>query len=147
MQEAADARSINRWAAFGLPLALVAVDQAFKWYSQHLLPPQGVFLVPGLLGLEPFQNPGIAFGIPVPGLVLTLGSLALALGFGAVGLRRRNLGALLVAAGGLSNAFDRIVFGVTFDYVRLGPWSLVNLADGMIVAGLALFLWNRSASR
>ncbi|TAK05197.1 signal peptidase II [Patescibacteria group bacterium] len=129
-----------RRSAYILPIVLIGVDQALKWYSQHLLPSQGVFLVPGLLGFEPFQNPGIAFGIPVPGLVLTLGSLALALGFGALGVRRGNLGALLVAAGGLSNAIDRVFFGVTFDYIRIGPWSLVNLADGMIVAGLLLFL-------
>lgn len=146
MQEATHPGGLKR-SAFLLPVVLVGIDQALKWYAQHLLPPQGVFLVPGLLGVELFRNPGIAFGIPVPGPVLTLGSLALAVGFGTVGVRRNSLGALLVAAGGLSNAFDRIVLGVTVDYVRLGPWSLVNLADGLIVAGLALFLWNRSASR
>lgn len=129
-----------RRSAYVLPIALLAVDQALKWYSQHLLPGQGVFLVPGLLGFEPFQNAGIAFGIHVPGIVLTLGSLALALGFGVIAVHRNQPAALLVAAGGLSNAFDRIVFGVTFDYLRLGPWSLVNLADGMIVVGLFLFL-------
>ncbi len=125
---------------FILPVVLIIVDQLLKWYSQHLLPSQGVFLVPGLLGLELFRNPGIAFGIPVPGLVLTLGTLALAAGFGILGIRRANLGALLVAAGGLSNAVDRIFFGVTIDYLRVGPWSLVNLADAMIVVGLLLFL-------
>ena len=129
-----------RRRAYVLPVALIAVDQALKWYSRHLLPSQGVFLIPDLLGFEPFQNAGIAFGIPVPGLILTLGSFALALGFGIVAVRRNQPAALLVAAGGLSNAFDRIVFGVTFDYLRLGPWSLVNLADGMIIAGLVLFL-------
>lgn len=136
-----------RRSAYILSIVLIGVDQALKWYSQHFLPRQGVFLVPGLLGFEPFQNAGIAFGIPVPALMLTLGSLALAIGFGILGVRRANPGALLVAAGGLSNAIDRIFFGVTFDYLRIGPWSLVNLADGMIVAGLALFLWNKSTSR
>ncbi|MEK7073657.1 MAG: signal peptidase II, partial [Patescibacteria group bacterium] len=116
------------------------VDQVIKWYSQHLLPIQGVFLIPGLLGLEPFINPGIAFGIPVPGVLLTVGTTALAIGFGILGVRKAHLGALLVAAGGLSNAIDRIFFGVTFDYLRVGPWSLVNLADGMIIVGLLLFL-------
>lgn len=120
-----------------LPVAALAADQGFKWASRHLLPPQGVSLVPGLLAIEPYQNPGIAFGIPVPGIVLTVGSLLLALGFGAYAVRRGSLAAGLVAAGGLSNAIDRLSFGVTFDYLRLGPWSLVNLADGLIVAGLA----------
>lgn len=136
-----------RRGAYVLPIVLVVVDQALKWYSQHLLPRQGVFLIPNLLGFEPFQNAGIAFGIPVPGLLLTAGTAALAIGFGIIGVRRANPGALLVAAGGLSNAIDRIFFGVTFDYVRIGPWSLVNLADGMIIAGLAMFLWKKSASR
>lgn len=129
-----------RQSAYIIPVALICVDQAIKWYSQHLLPIQGVFLIPGLLGLEPFLNPGIAFGIPVPGLLLTAGTAALAIGFGIIGVRRANQGALLVAAGGLSNAIDRIFFGVTFDYLRVGPWSMVNLADGMIIIGLLLFL-------
>ncbi len=128
-----------------LPAAALLADQGCKWASRHLLPPQGVSLVPGLLALEPYQNPGVAFGIPVPGIVLTLGSLLLALGFGAYAARRDSLPAALVAAGGLSNAIDRLTFGVTFDYVRLGPWSLVNLADGLIVAGLArLMLFHRT---
>ncbi len=130
-----------RRLTFVLPVALIVADQALKWYSRHSLPSQGVLLIPGLLRFEPFQNPGIAFGIPVPDLLLTLGTLALALGFGFLAWKRRDVGALFVAAGGLSNACDRILFGVTFDYLRVGPWSMVNLADAMIVAGLAIFLF------
>lgn len=134
---------MRRFAIFVGPLIGLALDQLLKWYSRHSLPPEGVFLIPGLLGLESFQNPGIAFGIAVPHLVLTLGSLLLAGGFGVWGWRRASLPALFVALGGLSNAIDRIFFGVTFDYLRIGPLSVINLADTMIAIGLFALLFQQ----
>lgn len=122
-----------------LVLALLLItDQSIKWISRHLLSPEGVFLIPGYLGLEPYQNPGIAFGIPVPHIILTLGTVILTAIFAIWGIKKQRFAALLVATGGLSNAVDRILFGVTFDYIRIGPLSLVNLADTMIAIGLVL---------
>lgn len=120
--------------------AVIGFDQAAKWAAQHLLPSEGVLLFPGWFHLELFRNPGIAFGILVPPLLLTLGSLAVGLGFTAWGLQKNSIPTILIGAGGISNAIDRLLLGVTIDYMRIGPWSLINLADVAIFVGLALFL-------
>lgn len=120
--------------------AVIGFDQAAKWAAQHLLPGEGVLLFPGWFHLELFRNPGIAFGILVPPLLLTIGSLVTGLGFTGWGLQKNSIPTILIGAGGISNAIDRLFLGVTIDYLRLGPWSLVNLADMAIFLGLALFL-------
>lgn len=125
-----------------LKFALVlAADQAVKWAILHLLPAEGVFLVPQLLGLEKFLNPGIAFSIPFPGLISTILTVSLGVAFTFWGLWKQQLPAILIGAGGVSNAIDRALLGVTVDYLKIGPWSYLNLADLAIVAGLAFFLF------
>lgn len=143
MQEKADPRGlIANLAATAVSLALLAADRALKAYALHSLPKEGVFWIPGLLGLERFENRGLAFGIPAGTIFPILLSLA-ALAFLAYHLARRKRGrwtALasgLVVLGALSNLYDRMTLGYVVDYLRIGPWSLVNLADGMVVAGLA----------
>lgn len=89
-----------------------------------------------------FLNTGIAFSIPVPATifwpaaVLALGVLAWTY---VRAFRSAPLTAALVAfiaAGAISNLYDRIVYDATVDYLLFFGRSAVNLADGMIVGGL-----------
>jgi len=130
---------------FALPVALLAIDRLLKSYALHSLPSEGVFWIPGLLGLERFDNHGLAFGIPVGNLT----ALVLSLVAGAAlfyGLKTRKRGpihvfsALLIFLGAISNFYDRLALGFVVDYLRLGPISFVNIADGMIVAGLLMIM-------
>lgn len=137
----------------GIILSLVglAADRALKWYALHSLPPEGVFIVPGLLGLERFKNAGLAFSIPFQQTAILLASLAAAF-FIAKNLlggkgSPKNVSALaLIISGAASNFYDRLTLGYVIDYLRLGPVSLVNIADGLIVAGLLLALAGKKNS-
>jgi signal peptidase II len=43
----------------------------------------------------------------------------------------------LILSGGVSNFVDRIVYGHVVDYVDIGFWPVFNVADAMIVVGIA----------
>ena len=49
------------------------------------------------------------------------------------------LGASILIAGALSNLIDRMLYGVTIDYIRIFT-SIFNLADLAIVLGAVLLL-------
>ncbi|MFC1627329.1 signal peptidase II [Patescibacteria group bacterium] len=49
------------------------------------------------------------------------------------------LGLWLIILGGMSNVFDRIVYGYVIDWIH-SPISVFNVADVMIVAGCGLVL-------
>jgi len=71
------------------------------------------------------------------------------LGLGAVIVvwwKNRSLGAWFVMLGGVSNVFDRLVFGYVIDFLNVPLLPVVgrtffNLADVMIDIGLVILLW------
>ncbi len=126
---------------------LIVLDQIAKlWAERHLDPVPDPFL-PGLY-LTYVKNTGIAFGL-FQGNGELLGWLSLAtgvillvyLGFGRPN-RWTQLALSLIAAGALGNAIDRIGRGYVIDYLDLGPglWPVFNLADALVVVGVALLL-------
>lgn len=95
-------------------------------------------------GWDYFENPGVAFGLPIPNAVLLIITpiilLGLAWWFGKKKRDRRYvLGFSLILFGAISNYIDRMLFGVTIDYLRFFT-SVINLADVMIVCGAGLLL-------
>ncbi len=129
-------------------LLLFVVDRALKNYAQYSLPPEGVFWIPNLLGLERYANTGIAFSLPAHrNLVLIATGIIL---FGVIShvlkerLSTRNIVALgFLVFGAASNFYDRLTLGAVIDYLRIGPISLVNIADGMVVVGIVLLMFQR----
>jgi len=101
-----------------------------------------------LVSFELFLNRGIAFSLPLPAAVfwpltaLAFAGLAWALIAVWRGGRHRQLAApmVLVVLGALSNLWDRLTIGATVDYLIFVRTSAINLADAMIVAGLAVIL-------
>ncbi|MEA3355181.1 MAG: signal peptidase II [Patescibacteria group bacterium] len=51
-------------------------------------------------------------------------------------------GYLLIILGGLSNLFDRVVYGYVIDMINLFSLSVFNLADAMIMTGCVLILFS-----
>ena len=51
-----------------------------------------------------------------------------------------SMGYWLIILGGLSNLFDRIVYGYVIDTIPLFSFSVFNLADVMVISGSALIL-------
>ena len=91
----------------------------------------------GPFGIESLLNKNLLIWLPVPGIVMTiLSGLVLA---GIVWLVLRYplyiYPLVLVLAGGISNFIDRLSYGATVDYLRVG--GLVgNIADILVVVGL-----------
>ena len=124
---------------------LIALDQIFKLWAERFLDPVPDPFLPGLY-LTYIKNTGIAFGL-LQGKSALLGWFSLAVGVGLLVVlgygRRRGLlefALALIAAGAIGNAIDRIGRGYVIDYLDLGPglWPVFNLADALVVVGVAL---------
>jgi len=70
-------------------------------------------------------------------------ALFVAWAFGRSVLRTETLRALslaLILGGALGNLYDRLVFGYVFDWILLFHWSIFNVSDIAIGAGIVMFL-------
>lgn len=119
---------------FILPGSAIAVilDQASKWFILAHFPGYVIF------------NSGIAFGLPVPNIVLLIGIPLLLAGFLYWSLTQKKspdyflLSTLysLILGGGLSNYLDRVFRGSVVDFIDLGFWPSFNLADSFLTVGI-----------
>lgn len=60
------------------------------------------------------------------------------------GSRVARAGFLLTLAGALGNYTDRLVRGFVVDFIRLPYWPVFNVADMLVVAGVALLCWDHA---
>jgi lipoprotein signal peptidase len=120
------------------------IDRFLKWATLHIWSQPN--LVNNYFGWEPFLNPGIAFGLPIPNpLIITLTfPIIILVGmllFRSFHEQRSALhvfGLVLVFFGAFSNLLDRFFYHYTIDYFLLFR-SVFNLADIWIVAGFVLY--------
>ena len=121
------------------------IDQILK-YLARTNPDLTYYLWKPWLGWEYFANPGIAFSIPFPNLLLIIFTPLIILGLFVILNKQKSpslyftLGILLIIAGAVSNLIDRILFAHTIDYLRVIT-GVINLADVIIVVGAGLLLW------
>jgi len=143
------------WAAYGLALVVVILDQASKSYligPFHLADRESVAILP-FFHLTSVANAGVSFGMLQAGgafgrWMLVAFSTAVVVGLGVWAARNtRLLTALavgLIMGGAIgNNLIDRVRFGAVVDFLDfrgLGfPW-IFNLADSAITVGVALLL-------
>lgn len=122
---------------------LLVVDQICKaWAINH--PGFSFYLIDPWLGWEFFLNPGVAFGIPIPGSVMSIITLPIVFFLSWLLYKKYQApktlfselcGLTLIIFGALSNYLDRLIINNTIDYLRLF-YSVINLADVMIICGL-----------
>lgn len=122
------------------------LDQYFK-YLARTNPDYTYYLWKKWLGWEYFINPGIAFGLPFPNILLLIITPLVIIGliyYLSKAKHKNNslyLGIILIISGALSNLIDRAVFSTTTDYLRIYT-SLINIADILIVLGAILLILN-----
>jgi len=133
---------------------LVGCDHATKVAAHTVLQGRTVDLVPGVLDLRYAENRDTAFsltyGMHSPYKAVVLSMLAV-VGVVAVALlwwRRRQtsraeqVGYAMLLAGAVGNVADRVARGFVVDFIHLHYWPVFNVADVLIVAGVAwLALW------
>lgn len=140
----------------GVAVASVAIDQAHKWWmlrSVNIAERQPIE-VTGFLDLVLVWNYGISYGLlaqdSVVGQWILIGVTVLVivgLGVWLVSARRLSaaVGLGLLIGGALGNLIDRLVHGAVADFFSFHAygfrWYVFNLADVMIVAGVAFVLY------
>ena len=110
---------------------------------------RGVFVFDSAFGLRTQVNEFFAWSLPVPNTAV-LGAMILiiaVLGW-ALYTKRANAcvaGPLwIVLAGALSNAIDRLLYGGVIDYLAVPLQGVFNLADALVVFGIALLMFPRA---
>jgi signal peptidase II len=107
------------------------------------------------VGFERTENAGIAFGIDLPGWLLSILIPAALLLIGRLAWKSRHqripsIGFGLILGGALGNILDRFDDGFVTDFIQVGWWPVFNVADSCITVGIALLLlfeWKNTKMR
>lgn len=131
---------------------LVGCDHATKVVAQCTLRHRAPFpIIPGVVDLS-YADHDVAFdalsrfSLHVPSLLLAVFALATTAAVLSVWTRRRDrswrehAGFTLIVAGALGNALDRLAHGHVVDFIHVRLWPVFNVADILVVAGVALLL-------
>lgn len=114
----------------------------------HQIPAEGKTLIPGLLGLRPARNTGMAFSL-MSGKPWLLGLISLAVIGGAVWFLRGKklsllcrIGLMMMLGGAVGNMVDRFFTGYVPDMLELlfVHFAVFNVADVCLVTGCGLVI-------
>ncbi len=131
-------------------LALVGCDHATKAAALRGRSEAPVRVVPGAVDLVYAENHDVAFSalahvdIPHRPVVLAVVPVLLSVLLLVRLFQRRKHGLaersgyLLLAAGALGNAIDRVARGHVVDFIHVHHWPVFNVADVLVVAGVLL---------
>jgi len=127
--------------------AIGLTDAAFKYYAIHNLPDERTADLQSVLAFALHRNPGIAFDIPIPLVIVLPITAVICLAFTQIAYKHRSdnprqaLAAFAAVIGALGNGFDRLINGFTTDYIILFQTSAINLSDVLILLGILGVLW------
>lgn len=135
-------------------ILIIILDQAVKLYVTNSFAAGGETvktLIPGVLSLVRVQNDGAAFSFLAGGgariwfIVLTLifvGLVVVALATNFISGKFGRWCMVIVAAGGLSNCIDRVLYGYVVDMFRIDlfDFAVFNVADIFITVGCIAFI-------
>jgi signal peptidase II len=137
---------------------LVGCDHATKLAAEAVLRNRAALpIVPGAVDLTYTENRDVAFdalsrlSLHPPAWALAVSMAAIACVVFVAWARRRHAGwpehagFALVCAGALGNLIDRVARGYVVDFVHVRFWPVFNLADALVVAGIALLFLARGS--
>jgi signal peptidase II len=141
-------------------MALVGCDHATKLAAATALREHGpVVVVPGVVDLAYTENHDVAFdglsrlSLHAPAAWLAAFALCITAAVLVAWVRRRraawpvHVGFACIVAGALGNALDRATRGHVVDFIHVHFWPVFNVADILVVAGIAILgLWRIAAS-
>lgn len=113
----------------------IFIDRFCKFLAEQAAAPFGA----RFFGFEPYHNFGIAFGLPVRPLVAVPLTVIFLTGLWVYAKKEQRALLVPIFFGAISNLCDRIFFGYTVDYIRI-LYSIINLADLLVLGGLILFI-------
>jgi len=125
-------------------LSLIILDRLSKWFILN----HPNFYLGNLIELKLFKNPNLYFiSFNSISLYFLIGVVLLLLFFLFFRSWQKKdfllaTGFSLIILGGLSNFFDRIIFGFVIDWLRIFvlPISIFNIADLTIIGGIIILM-------
>jgi signal peptidase II len=136
---------------------LVGCDHATKLAAEAALRNRApLAVVPGAVDLTYTENRDVAFNalsqlsLHPPAWAIAASTIALTLLVLVAWARRRraawpeHAGFALICAGAIGNLVDRLARGYVVDFVHVRFWPVFNLADALVVAGVALLALART---
>ncbi|MBR0513447.1 MAG: signal peptidase II [Clostridia bacterium] len=136
---------IRKYGCWLIAAGVLAADRVTKALSDRI-PPEGIPLIPGVIGLRYTRNTGAAFSM-LSGHPWLLGVLSLAVIAAAfLVLRKKKLpplmmtGLMMMLGGAASNMIDRFATGYVPDMIEFlfVDFAIFNVADTFLCIGCAL---------
>ena len=134
---------------FAWSAAVLILDQLSKHLIQRIIVEgESIPLLPGVLYLTLYKNPGAAFGIFAYKtnlfIAVTIIVMIIIIFFylklpKSMGLAKTSLA--LQFGGAAGNFIDRIFYGYVVDFIDFRVWPVFNIADSAIVIGVILLCW------
>lgn len=140
---------LKKWQfRFWLSFFFVAIDRLLKITALNNFFNPPVKLITGIFQLNLSRNSNIAFSLPLGGVwlevIISLIILILIYYFIILLSKKNYIKAscfLFIIFGAISNLVDRLKYGYVVDYFYLKSFTVFNLADVMIVIGVACLLF------
>lgn len=142
---------LKLWAINLTVLILFVADRLTKWLIIKNLLHEEVFLIGNFFKLSLFRNENIAFSLPLPNtwaIFFIFIIITILLYFLFKSYLNNHISLILaislIIAGALGNLIDRLIYGYVIDFINVFFLSVFNLADVLIVIGVALWIINLS---
>ena len=120
-------------------LALIWADAISKYWAHNVLS-ETISIIPNILSFQYAENTGIAFSIPLTGILLKIITVILIFGIFWYYWKEEkwkkskwlNVSYTLIFAGAIGNAWERIFRWYVTDMISLEYFAIFNLADSYI---------------
>ncbi len=129
-----------------LSLFLILLDQASKFWAEHFLSLDKIHIIGDFFVLSFVKNTGIAFSLPIEGVILKVLTVMLIIGIGVYYMRYEQykhlagirLAYTLILSGAISNGLERVFIGSVTDFIGVKYFAIFNFADIFITSGAFL---------
>lgn len=126
-------------------VAVIILDQLTKWWATSITT---IPLIGDWFRFHYAENTGIAFSLPVEGIILQVVTVLFIALLAVLYSRMRAwdnaykaLSFGLVFGGALGNALDRFFRGFVVDFISVGSFPIFNIADIAVTVGVVLLLY------
>ena len=123
------------------------IDQLTKYFAVKYLQDAPHVIIPEYFKLEYAQNPGIAFGIPIPPMIILIVNILFLFLIIYFASKELNLNSklaktalALLLGGALGNLIDRFNTGYVIDFIAIWQWPNFNFADIYITLAVLMIL-------
>ncbi|MCH2188711.1 signal peptidase II [Candidatus Gracilibacteria bacterium] len=108
-----------------------------------------VWIIPEFVYMELVYNIGIAFSLPITGIVLKVGTIVLIFalfGYYFYGETHKksmipHIAFAMILGGALGNGIERILIGKVTDFIGVPGFAVMNMADIGITLGALLYIF------